>query len=264
MPKKDSAPPRKTVKARGALPAPVVTPKRQEIPWYKRRTVQLGIAFAVVFIGVLAFNVIKDLREGARERRLDERSIEQFERQLTLLNAPLQGVYERIQTGVDQLTAGQLPPEEYRTQAEGWVGEFRTLYNGIKEAEVRQELEPLVESKALFTQGSVILVDAAKAYAQAGAVEGPARETALNLGRYLLNHGSAVIAMAEREIQRLKNERGLNDPEVAIPEPILPEEEPPPAQQPPVIPPSPEPAATPTGAASPGAPPSPPASPAAG
>jgi hypothetical protein len=232
MPKKDPASTRKPIKARGALPAPVVAPRRLNLPWYKRRNVQLGVAFAVIFLGVFLFNVVKDLREGSSDKRLQARSIEQFERKLQLLNAPLGAVYQAIQASPDQLLAGTLSVDEYRKQAEGWLEEFRKLYSGIKSAEVREDVESLLEAKALFTQGAVVLVDAAKAHLQAASLEGAAREESIKLGRNLLAHGSAVINMGERQIQKVKNEFDLNDPPAELPAPVIPEEEAPPPQPP--------------------------------
>jgi len=220
------------MKARGALPAPVVAPRRVNLPWYKRPKVQLGIAFAVVFLGVFLFNVVKDIREGSDEKKLQVRSIEQFERRLQLLNAPLAAVYQALQTSPDQFLAGSLSLDDYRTQAEGWVEEFRKLYTGIREAEVREDLEPLVEAKALFSQGSVVLLDAAKAYLQAASVEGAPRQELIDLGRNLLSHGGAVVNMGEIQIQRVKNEFDLNDPPAELPAPVIPEEAAPPPQPP--------------------------------
>lgn len=244
MPKKDQASSRKPIKARGALPAPIVAPRRVNLPWYKRRNVQLGIAFAVIFLGVFLFNVVKDLRAGSSDKKLQVRSIEQFERKLQLLNAPLAGVYQALQTTPDQLLAGTLSVDDYRKQAEGWVEEFRKLYSGIKTAEVREDLPALVEAKALFTQGAVVLLDAAKTHLQAASVEGAPRQDLINLGRNLLSHGSAVISMGERQIQSVKNDFDLNDPPAELPPPIIPEEEAPPPQLPtPETPAIPDPAA---------------------
>ncbi|MEX2551890.1 MAG: hypothetical protein WD627_02660 [Actinomycetota bacterium] len=234
------------MKARGALPAPVVAPRRINLQWYKRRNVQLGIAFAVVFLGVFLFNVVKDIREGSDDKKLQVRSIEQFERRLQLLNAPLAAVYQALQTSPGQLLAGSLSVDDYRTQAEGWVEEFRKLYTGIREAEVREDLEPLIEAKALFSQGSVLLLDAAKAHLQAASVEGVPRQELIDLGRNLLTHGSAVVNMGELQIQRVKNEFDLNDPPVELPAPVIPEEEAPPPQPPATDTPATDPGAAPT------------------
>jgi hypothetical protein len=220
------------MKARGALPAPVVAPRRVNLPWYKRRNVQLGIAFAVIFLGVFLFNVVKDIREGSDDKKLQVRSIEQFERRLQLLNAPLAAVYEALQTSPDQFLAGSLSLDDYRKQAEGWVEEFRKLYTGIRDAEVREDLEPLVEAKALFSQGSVVILDAAKTLLQAASVEGASREALIDLGRNLLSHGGAVVNMGELQIQRVKNEFDLNDPPAEIPAPVIPEEQAPLPQPP--------------------------------
>jgi hypothetical protein len=225
MPKKEQASSRKPVKARGALPAPVTAPKRVEVTWYKRRQFQVAIVFGAIFLAVLAFNVIRDLREGSREEKLQVRSIQQFERKLQLLNAPLTEVYQSLQTSTEQFVAGTVAAEEYRRQADGWVEEFRKLYVGIKETEVRAGLDSLLEAKALFTQGAVVLLDGAKIFQQASSTEGPAREASISLGRNLLAHGGAIIGMGERRIQEAKNDFDLNDPPAELPEPVIPEEE---------------------------------------
>ena len=266
--KKDSGLPRASRSRPGEPFPPVIAPKRTQTVWYKRPKVQAAVAFAVIFLGILLFNIFKDLSESRNQRRLEVRSIEQFERKLQLFNAPLEGIYSAISSSPEQLIAGTLSVDDYRKQAEGWVAEFRKLYTGIKDTEVRQELDELVAAKGSFAQGAVILVDGTKSLLNAASVEGDARQAAITLGRNLLTHGGAVISMGERQMGELKNEFELNDPPVDLPAPIVPEEEAPPpvVTQTPVTP---DPLASPPAvtdsapsSVNPGADPSPAASPA--
>lgn len=237
MTKKAAPPPRKTIRARGAIPAPVVAPKRVLIPWYKKRGSQAGLAFLALLLVLFLVNVISDLSDSREKKRLEVRAVEQFERKVALLNAPLGAVFQSLKPATDALKAGTLPPEEYKKLAKGWVEEFRKLYTGIKGTKVPADLEGLLEAKALYAQGSLLLVDAAKILAQAS---GPERDAAFTLAQNLLSHAGAVTTMGEREFQRLKNELELNDPTVDLPEALIPEEEAPvPPAAPPVPPPDP-------------------------
>lgn len=249
MRKKKPPPPRKTVKAKGAIPTPVVAPKRVVLPWYKKRGNQVGVAFLSLLLILFLVNVFSDLKDSREKKRLEVRAVEQFERKVSLLNAPLNAVFQSIQPTTDGLVAGTVPVEDYRKAADIWLQEFRKLYVGIKDSKVPSDLESLVEAKALYSQGALIYVDAAKVYIQAAAAAGPDREAALTLAENLLTHAGAVASMGEREFQRLKNDLELNDPVVELPEALIPEEE---APLPPAAPVPVDPAAP--GAPVPGAP----------
>lgn len=225
MRKKVTPTPRKTIKARGALPAPVVSPKRVVLPWYKKRGNQAGIAFLALLLTLFLFNVFSDLSDSREKKRLEVRAVKQFERKVSLLNAPLGAVFQSIKPATDGLVAGTVPVEEYRKAANVWLEEFRKLYTGIKGTKVPADLEGLVEARALYSQGALIYLDAAKVLIQAAAVPGAEREATKKLGESLLAHAEAVATMGEREFQRLKNRLELNDPVVRLPKAPIPEEE---------------------------------------
>lgn len=236
MSRKEQAPQRKVVKARGAIPAPVTAPKRVHVPWYRKRPYQAGLAFLLILVVLFVYNIYSDLSDDRERKRLEVRSVEQFERKLQLLNAPLTEVFQSLQTAPDAFLQGALPQEEYSAQANGWLEEFRKLYTGIKEAQVPPELEGLVQAKALYAQGAVIYVDAAKVYIQATALTGEDRQAAIALGRNLLSHGGAVATEGERAFLTLKEELELNESELILPEPQIPEEQAPAPAAPPVPP----------------------------
>ncbi|MGQ0680591.1 MAG: hypothetical protein ACT4OM_13230 [Actinomycetota bacterium] len=238
MSRKVPTPVRKPVKARGALPAPVTAPKRVYLPWYRRLKVQVGASLALIFLLVLAYSLISNFREGRESRRLEVRAIEQFERRISLLNAPLEAVFQQIQAGPAALQSGALPADQFAAQANSWVEEFRKLFGGIKEADVRPGLDALAEAKGLYVQGAVIYIDAAKLFSQAATLGAAERDFQLALANNLLNHGAAVATTGERRFQALKNEYGLNDPPAILPEVILPEEDAPPPIAPEVAPPA--------------------------
>lgn len=190
------------------------------------------VVAALVIIG-LAVKFVIDARERADERRREIRSIEQFERRVADLNLDIQSIYEQLSQAPGQFLAGVLSQEEYRQQAEGWIQDFRELNTGIRDAEVPEDLETLVEAKAHYVQATTIYIDAAKIFLSASVIPDPAdRERATVLGRNLFLHAATVYGMGDREITRIKNEYGLNDPPADLPPPQLAEEEvpiPPPA-----------------------------------
>lgn len=225
MRKKAQSPPRKVVKAKGALPSPVVAPKRVVVPWYRRRTNQAGGALLLVLVIWFAVTVFGNIRDGREQKRREVRAVLQFERKVTLLNAPLAPILQTIQTSPDAFLQGDLPPEEFKAQANGWLEGFRKLYNGVKGTKAPAAVQGLVETRGLFAQSAVLYVDAAKAYVQAASVSVPEREAATSLARNLLSHAGAVASMGERQFQKLKNELQLNDPVAKLPPVPIPAEQ---------------------------------------
>lgn len=237
MPKSKQPPPRKTVKAKGALPSPVTAPIREEIPWYKQRKNQAIIAVVVVFLTVFAVKTWMDLAEQADDRERRSRTLGQFERRIQLLNAELPEIFQQVSDSPGAYLAGSLPQEEFQQQADGWVESFRELQEGIRSTEVPEDMEKLIEAKGLFLQSALIYTDAAKTFALAPSIQDAAiREDTLVLARNELIHGSGVLAMAERRFVDAQNELGVNDPPADLPPVQFPEEESP------IVPPAPEPA----------------------
>lgn len=269
MAKIKQPPARKPVKARGALPSPRVAPQRDNTPWHGKTAVR--IVMALVALALIAFIVklVMDARDRAADRRQEARSVEQFERRVLDLNQNSSAVYDQLGEVPGAFLAGALPVEEYRTATEGWVTSFRELSQGIRNLEVPEDLEGLVEAKAHYVQGTIIYLDAAKVFVAAAAITDPAeREKATVLGRNLFLHGTSVYAEGDRNITEMRNEYELNDPPSPVPPPSLPEEEvqlPPPAAAPaaPVDPMAPGTSVDPAAPADPAAPVDPPAPPAA-
>lgn len=262
MAKTKQPPPRKPVKARGALPAPRVAPQRDTTPWHQKtkNRVLIGV-LALLLIGFAA-KLVLDARERAEETRADVRAIEQFERRLQDLNLDVQPTYQSLSEAPGNFQAGTLPQPEFRSLAENWVDSFRRMNQGIRAIEVPADLDGLQEAKALYVNAATLYIDAAKIFlAAADTTDPPARERANNLARNTFLHAAAVYATGDRAMARIKNDYELNDPPAELPVPSYPEEE---ISFPPPAPPTPEPGAD-SGTVEPGteASPSPAASPAA-
>lgn len=226
--------PRKPVKARGSLPSPRVAPARDTTPWYQKTPFRVILALVALAAIALTAKFVLDARERAEERRRDVRAIGQFERRVQDLNLEIEPMYQELSQAPGAFLAGELPEEEYRTQAENWVDSFRRLNQGIRSVEAPEDLEGLQEAKASYVQATTIYVDAAKMFVAAADTPDPAaRERAAVLARNTFLHAAAVYGMGDREMVRLRNEYDLNDPASELPPPSLPEEEvplpPPPA-----------------------------------
>jgi hypothetical protein len=231
--------PRKPIKARGALPTPRMAPARVTKVWYKRRGNQLiGVALILV-LTVIGITTALNIRESSRTRARDVKAIRQFDRKVQLLQTAGSTVFQSVNQAPTDFLAGTMPAEEYRVQAERWVEEFRKLNSGLRSGPLGSPLDALEEARGLYVQGTVIYVDAAKSLALASRFSAtPDREEAIKQGRNLLTHGSAVLSMGERQMQKLKDRFGLNqNQETGTPPqqiPVqLPEEEAAPAAQPP-------------------------------
>lgn len=237
MSKSKHPPPRKTVKAKGALPAPIIAPVREHVPWYKRPKSLAIVAALLVFLIGFGIKTGMDLAESADERERRTRTLGQFERRIQLLNAELPQVFEQISDSPGAYLAGALAEDEFQQQADAWVESFRELHQGIRNTEVPEDMERLIEAKGLFLYSALIYTDAAKTFALAPSIQQEgAREEALVLARNELIHGSAILSMAERRFVDAKNELGVDERQ-DLPGVHLPDEEAPP---PPPIPDSPE------------------------
>lgn len=229
MVKTRQPPPRKPLKVKGALPAPKVAPRREAVAWYKQRRFQVAGAVLVLAAGLLAVRVGKDLIAQRKAREQDRRTVQQFERTLQKLNAPLQDVFQSLSQVPGQFLSGKLSAADYRARTEQWLMAFRKLNDGIRRAGAPKRLTGLYEARALFVQGTVIYVDAAKSFAAAAAVPDAAeREKLVTLGNNMLIHGAAVTGMGERRVVQVKNDFQLNDPPARPPAVVLPQEQAPP------------------------------------
>jgi hypothetical protein len=252
---------RRPIKARGALPSPRTAPQRVTRVWYKRPGYRLvGAALLILLIAGTVATVL-NIRESSRIRNRDVQAVRQFERKVQLLQTPATSTFQAMNQAPGEFLLGTMPPEEFRSQAEGWSEEFRKLNAGLKSGALGTPLETLEEARGLYVQGTMFYIDAAKSFALASRFSAaPDRQEAIRLGRNLLAHGAAVVGMGERQMQKLRNRFGLN-PETGTPPqelPVqLPEEEaavaPPGAQSPGATSPGSPPGAAPPGAAPPGA-----------
>lgn len=232
---------RRPVKARGTLPTPRTAPPRVTRVWYKRRGYQLVGAALLLTIIAVGVTTVLNIRESSRLRARDVRAVRQFDRKVQLLQTPASSIFESMNQAPADFLAGTMPAEEYRTQAESWIEEFRKLNTGLKSGPLGSPLATLEEARALYVQGTVIYIDAAKSFALASRLSAPDREEAIKQGRNLLYHGSTVLGMGERQMQKLRNRFGLNEEEAKGTPPRqmpvqLPEEELAPAPPPPPAP----------------------------
>ena len=242
---------RRPIKARGALPTPRTAPQRVTRAWYKRPGYRVVGAALLIILVAGGVAIVLNIRESSRIRNRDVQAVRQFERKVQLLQTPATSIFQAMNQAPSEFLAGTMPPEEFRSQAEGWIEEFRKLNAGLKSGALGTPLETLEEARGLYVQGTMFYIDAAKSFALASRFSAaPDREEAIKLGRNLLAHGAAVVGMGERQMQKLRDRFGLN-PETGTPPqevPVqLPEEEAalaPPAAAPP--------GAAPPGASSPG------------
>lgn len=234
MVKAKQSPPRKPLRVKGALPAPKVSPIRDVRPWYLGRTFQAAGALLLLAVILLGVRIGKDLSADRKARERDARTVRQFERTLQKLNTPLQNLFQSLGRVPGQFLAGKVPAADYRARTDEWLTELRKLNSGIRNAGAPKHLTGLYEAKALFVQGTVIYVDAAKVFASAAAVPDPAeRQKLVTLGNSMLIHGAAVTGMGERRVVQVKNDLGLNKPPATPSAVVIPAEQAPAVPAPP-------------------------------
>lgn len=252
---------RRPVKARGSIPAPKVAPARTRIPWYRRRAIL--IVGGVLVAGLIALIVLNILGRRSERRELEEQ-IARFERRYSTLQLSGANVGQEMNTSPGEFQAGQLSPEAFAEQIEGWLEHLRRVDESIRSATVPNEL---TEARAQLINGNLLLIDATKGFQQAITATDPVvRDQLINSARTLLTHAASVLQLGQRELLKTKQRLGFasTEEETALQTPPqLPSEEvapqpPPQPTAPPVEPsPPPSPEPSPAGAESPSPQPSP-------
>lgn len=226
---KQKAPPRKTIKARGALPVPRIAPKRSFTVWYKRRGIV--VIGGILALGLLAGAVLitRNIIDNISTKKESGRAVGNFDRKVKLLQQPFQQVLGDMNKAPQEFAAGQLPAAEYKKVAGAWVEEFRKLDKGLRERTVPPNLPGLAQARAHFVQGTVLYIDAAKTFQLSADLTDPVlRDEAIKQGNNMIAHATSVYGLGQRRLIALKKQFGLKgaDEEAKVLGPIqLPEEE---------------------------------------
>ena len=219
-----SAPTRKPIKARGALPTPKISPKRVQRHWYNRRDFQIVAVVIFLVAAVLATRAVLEWREAQAERKAQVRQVKAFENKVQLLQSPMQEVFRAVNTAPNELQAGTLPPDEFTKQTEVWLEKFRELDLGLRERQVPPDFKSLLEIRAMLVQGTVVYIDAVKHFQAAAALSDPAiRAKAIKDAQSTFSHGTSVFGNGQRELAALKVRLGMeeHDPENPLLGPIV-------------------------------------------
>ncbi|MGH2813419.1 MAG: hypothetical protein ACRDI1_12030 [Actinomycetota bacterium] len=236
---RESAPARRPVKARGALQAPKVAPRRTRIPVYRRRGVQI-VAVAVL-TGLLALGVLQilDARERGDQRREELRAVGRFDRSLTLIDAPTQtALTEMLQVSV-QFRNGEIGAETFLENVREWIRALRESSQSLAAQETPPDLQ---EVRALYYNSTLLILDAAKTFRVAASVtDSELRASTIGQARSLMVHAASVRGLAQRGLEKVKSELGLSEEFderlfVDTPIPLPSENAEPPAPAPPGLP----------------------------
>ncbi len=225
---------RRPAKAKGTLPSPVVAPRRIHRAWYRRPGI-LALA-GLVLVTLLGFGVWKGLQARARsqERTQQQRAVRLYERNLALLQAPTRNIFQELNQSPEEFRTAKLTREQFKAQSDAWVEGFQKLY---RELQRRDGEAPghLQEANALFAQGAVLYIDAAKSFQTAAlATEPTVRDLALEQGRTLAYHAGVVFGNGIRALERQKRRLEMEGSELSsiLDEPVLIPEEAVPTQPP--------------------------------
>ncbi|MGH2709486.1 MAG: hypothetical protein ACRDJK_14500, partial [Actinomycetota bacterium] len=120
--------------------------------------------------------------------------------------------------------------EQFKAQSDTWMEGFQKLYRELqrRDGEVPAHLQ---ETNALFAQGAVLYVDAAKAFQSAALATEPAvRDLVLEQGKTLVYHAGVVFGNGIRAFERQKRRlemratelRSVLDGPVLVPEETVP------------------------------------------
>ncbi|MEO7804187.1 MAG: hypothetical protein ABIS18_07325 [Actinomycetota bacterium] len=215
-------PPRKPVKARGALPAPRVSPNRVHLEWHQRLGVRILAGILIVFLAGLGYNLYTNKQERDDQLKSDIRVVKQFEKKSKSLRSPMEAVFTSINQAPQEFKDGKLAPDAFKEQTQTWLTEFQKLDAGLRARKVPPRLSALTEARALLVDGTVVYIDAIKQFQMAGSLTDPAlRDEAIKQGYNLFSHATSVFGKGQRLIEREKIRLGITKEDPASPNPLL-------------------------------------------
>ncbi|MGI8427556.1 MAG: hypothetical protein ACR2FO_09325 [Actinomycetota bacterium] len=203
-------PPRKPVRARGAIPVPKTAPPRSRSAWYHRSGYQLiAIAVGIALIGTV-LKVGGDWLRTRKETKVNTQAVRKFDRKYQLAKSPLGEVLSSMAAAPDGVTSGKLPPPELKKQADLWLTEFRKLDTQLRSTDIPPGLPELDETRALLVQGNIVLIDSVKSL-QLGATtpDTATRDLALKQSLNIAAHGQNLVTSGETKLTALKVRFGV-------------------------------------------------------
>jgi uncharacterized protein HemX len=229
------APPRKPVKARGALPTPRVAPKRVRRKWYQFREAQIfGAILVLVLIGV-GLKIFSDVRKEAKAHDQKVTAVKRFTNKVQLAQTGMQDIFSAINQAPQDLKDGKMTPEDFKKQTDVWLEKLRGLDTKLRQP-VPATPSQLQEAQAQFVDGTLVYIDAVKSYALAASLtDTTLRDNAIQQGNNLITHGTSIYGLAQRTIEKLRLSLGITKKSSTTNNPLtgpiqLPSEEAPPPQ----------------------------------
>jgi hypothetical protein len=200
-----STPPRKPIKARGALPTPKTAPQRPHKRWYRRQGWQLvAIVVAIAVIGG-AWAAGGTWLKNRREAKVNSEAVAQFDRRYSVLKSPVVDVLTAMTGKTSEFASGTLSGPDLKKETDTWLVGLRKMDSELRKREIPRGLPELDEARAVLVQGYLVFIDGVKAYALASTAPDPAiKDQALKQGNNLVAHGDSIVSTGERLLDKLK------------------------------------------------------------
>lgn len=196
MPKKNT-PARPPVKAKSALPAPRVTPKRTHTPWHQRRVVRvigLVVLVAIVILGALEAHSFWKHHTTTTHLKAQVKTYDtQFQTELS----PIGTFLTQAQNSPPQFIGGLMKQADYVSQTAQWYTTMETLSKQLTSAKVPA---PLAKANAELIQGVQVFIDAINQFKLAATTTDKAAAAQLvQLGTNTVTHAETVFSDGAQE-----------------------------------------------------------------
>jgi len=164
---------------------------------------------AIILI-IAGFNISKSISRSSKEHADAVRAVQQFDRKVQDVQSPLSSVLSATTKTTADFAAGKLPKDEYLKQVDSWLAQFRSSDTDLRKRKIATTMPRLEEARAMFVDGVIVFIDAAKSFQLAGTAADPAiRDQAIKQGNNLISHGTTLVFTGQRILQELKQENGL-------------------------------------------------------
>jgi hypothetical protein len=205
---------RKPIKAKGALPAPKVAPRRKTRVVFTRRRMNQALvalgALVVLALGGLGVKLILDARHQANQRASETSAVRKFDQKFTALISKAGQSLSDMNSAPEEFRSGKIAGADFKKKTDEWVLAIKEFDKGLRSVSIPTKQSQLTETRALFVNGVVGFLDAAKIFGLAATTTDPASRTAaLDQGKTLLSHGGSVFGLGQRALNDLKQKYGL-------------------------------------------------------
>lgn len=163
---------------------------------------------AIVLVVGLIATLVAVLLSARASRQDAQQEFDRFQGAVQSQLALVEGLIQAAAADTQSFQTGETPAEDLAQSAEGWKEQMVQLHSALMVVEAPSEG---LDAKALVIQGVVVLIDAVDILRFVEDLPEAERTGLIDRFNSVINHGTTVLQMAQREIAKARAELGFGD-----------------------------------------------------